>query len=162
MEGCSMKKSKVETKQIMIFQHEDTKEEKTIEIPLPAVGMAMFNAIRKEFPDKPESEKWIMKMEKEIDPYFDPQTTEEIINRLQEYAKCGLAANARKVHHAWEWANKLRAQIEQNAEELKILREIADQWMPPFGVPHKADTIALFARLDAVQQQFSNNNKEAK
>lgn len=47
------------------------------------------------------------------DPYFGPQTTDEIVDRLQEYAKCGLAANARKVHFARDWANKLRAELQR-------------------------------------------------
>lgn len=52
------------------------------------------------------------------DPYFAPQTIGEIIDRLQEYAKCGLAANARNVHHARDWANALRAEVQRLSAEL--------------------------------------------
>ena len=48
-----------------------------------------------------------------------------IIDKLQEYAKCGLAANGRSHYTAKIWADKVRAVLTTASTRLAVARELS-------------------------------------
>lgn len=104
---------------------------------------------------------------REYDEYFFPQTLEEIIDRLQEYAKCGLSINGRDASHARKWADKLRAELSRlrtipadrvlgegcvsvDREELCLLRQLESGWREPHDLS-AGERARIITRLDALR-----------